>query len=233
MMTAVPPSFIGDNVQQPGMQSQVYVPDQLIVDAKNLVTQSIVLATGVLKRGTVLGQQSNNPITAQPGASNVGNGTITNLNVTDAPQLGQFQVLATTSATFNVFDPTRAIVGTASVGIAFTGGGISFLITAGSTPYAAGDSFIVTVTDSVGAFVVCVKGASDGSQNPTGILVDDADASAGPVLAGAYVAGEFNANAIIVDASWSIPEITQAARAYSIFIKRVVSAAPPSNNAAP
>ena len=44
------PSEIRDNPQQPGVQAQVYIPDQLIADARNLVTQPILLGAGVLKR---------------------------------------------------------------------------------------------------------------------------------------------------------------------------------------
>src|SRR5581483_5127907 len=63
-------SNVLDNPQQPGIQSEVYLPDQLIADAKTLVSQPIVLLAGTLKRGTVLGQQNVSPISAAAKASN-------------------------------------------------------------------------------------------------------------------------------------------------------------------
>lgn len=227
------PSLIGPNPQQPGIQAQVFVPDQLIVDAKNLVSMPIMLGAGTLKRGTVLGLQTNNPVEAAPGGANVGNGTISGLNATATAKLGEYTVVATAPTEFNVTDPEGTALGVATVGTAFVGGGISFLLTAGSTAFAAGDSYNVTVTDAIGVYILCVKTAGDGTQNPLAILADDADASAGPVSTGAYVAGEFNVNALIADPSWTMPPLVEALRLVGIYAKPVVTSAPPANNSAP
>ncbi|NID15388.1 head decoration protein [Luteibacter yeojuensis] len=227
------PSIIGDNVQQPGIQAQVYIPDQLIADARNLVSQPIILGAGNLKRGTVLGQQTAVPVTAAAAPGNTGNGTIGSLGVGSAPRTGRYTATATAATTFAVVDPEGASLGNATVGTAFTSTGVGFTITAGGTAFVAGDAFYIDVEDAVGVYIQSVRTASDGSQNPVAILADDADASAGPVTAGAYLAGEFNAAAVIRDASWTLPQVTSAARAYGIFLKSSVSAAPPSNNSAP
>lgn len=227
-------SNILDNPQQPGIQSDVYLPDQLIVDAKTLVSQPIVLASGNLKRGTVLGQQNSSPITAAAKAGNTGNGTIGTLSVGASPKVGVYTAIATDATNFAVTDPEGNAVGTATVGSAFsTGGQINFTITAGGTAFAAGDEFDITVSDASGDYIGCVKTAVDGSQNPVAILADDADASSGPVTTGAYVMGEFNGNALTFDASWTLATLTSAARAYGIFIKSSVSATSPANNTAP
>ena len=62
---------------------------------------------------------------------------------------------------------------------------------------------------------------------PSGILVDNADASLGPVRAGIYVSGEFNVNAIIADSSWNTATLTQAMRAFGINLKPALTAADP------
>lgn len=226
-------SLIGDNPQQPSLQAQVYVPDQLIADARNLVSQPIVLGAGTLKRGTVLGQQSTNPISAAATAGNTGNGTIGSLSVGSAPLVGTYKATATSATVFAVTDPEGNALGNATAGTPFTSSEINFTITAGGTAFAAGDSFSILVADAVGTYIECVKTASDGSQTPVAILADDADASGGPVTTGGYVAGEFNANALTYDASWTLSALVSAARAYSIFIKSSVSGASPANNTAP
>ena len=227
-------SNVLDNPQQPGIQSEVYLPDQLIADAKNLVSQPIVLLSGTLKRGTVLGQQTSSPISAAAKAGNTGNGTIGSLSVGASPKVGVYKAIATNSTTFAVTDPEGGAVGNATVGSAFsTGGQIGFTITAGGTAFAAGDEFDITVSDATGGFITCVKTAVDGSQNPVAILADDADASAGPVTTGGYVMGEFNGNALTFDASWTLAQLVSAARAAGIFIKASVPSASPANNTAP
>lgn len=227
------PSSIGDNPQQPGIQAQVYVPDQLIADARNLVSQPIILGAGTLKRGTVLGQQTANPIVAAAVAGNTGNGTIGTLSVGSAPLVGTYTLTATDATHFAVVDPEGNSLGSATAGSAFTSTGINFTITAGATPFVAGDAFTVSVYDAVGVYIESVKTASDGSQTPVAILADDADASVGPVSTGAYVAGEFNLGALIYDASWTPATLTSALRPYGIFAKSSISAASPANNTAP
>lgn len=227
------PSVLGDNPQQPGIQAQVYIPDQLIVDAKNLVSQPILLGAGTLVRGTVLGQQTANPITAAATAGNTGNGTIGTLSVGATPDIGNYTLTATSATVFAVVDPEGNALGNATVGTPFTSAEINFTLTAGGTAFVAGDSFTVTVSDAIGLYIESVKTASDGSQNPVAILADYADASGGTVSTGGYVAGEFNISAMTYDASWTAATLTSALRAYGIFAKSSVSAGVPSNNSAP
>lgn len=230
---ALTPSSILDNPQQPGVQADVYIPDQLIVDAKNLVSQPIVLGAGTLQRGTVLGQQNVNPIQGAATAGNTGNGTIGSLSVGASPNVGTYTATATSATVFAVVDPEGNALGNATVGTPFTSGEINFTLTAGGTAFVAGDSFSITVEDAVGTYIECVKSASDGSQTPVAILADYADASGGPVSTGAYVMGEFNGNALTFDASWTLATLTSAARANGLFIKSAAHAASPANNTAP
>ena len=227
------PSFIGDNPQQPSIAAQVFTPDQLIVDAKNLVSQPIVLGAGTLQRGTVLGQQNTNPISATATAGNTGNGTIGTLSVGATPDVGTYTATATSATVFAVADPEGNALGNATAGTPFTSAEINFTITAGGTAFVAGDSFAITVSDAVGTYIECVRTASDGSQTPVAILADYADASGGPVTTGGYVAGEFNERALTFDASWTLAQLVSALRTNNIYVKNTVSGLSPANNSAP
>ncbi|WP_338572003.1 head decoration protein [Pseudomonas canadensis] len=227
------PTEIRDNPQRPGVQAQVYIPDQLIADARNLVTQPILLAAGVLKRGTVLGQQTVSPVQVIAKPGNTGNGTVAPVTVGSAVETGGYALLATSATVFSVTNPEGVVLGDATVGTAFAHAEINLTITAGATAFVVGDGFTVNVFDVVGTYVECDRTASDGSQVPVAILVDDADATAGPVTAGAYVAGEFNATQLIYNPTWSLPALVSAMRPYSLFAKTSLSAASPSNNSAP
>lgn len=81
---------------------------------------------------------------------------------------------------------------------------------------------------ATGNYILSVKTANDGSQIPSAILADAADATGGAVAAGAYLTGEFNVNALIFDASWTAATLKAAARSLSIFVKNVVGASDPT-----
>ncbi|MDN7871273.1 head decoration protein [Burkholderia multivorans] len=219
---------IGDNPQQPGIYAETYIPDQLIAGNLKIVSQPIILAAGKLPRGSVLGMVSTLNVIAEAAASNVGNGTIGAISATTGSKQGAYQLTATGANTFTVTDPEGDALPNATVGTAYSQSGIAFTITAGATAFAAGDKFTLTVEDAIGTYKLSVKTASDGSQTPVAILADDADASAGPVTAGAYLMAEVNANALNFDPSWDIPSLTAALRSSAIFVKSSVSAADPS-----
>ncbi len=215
---------VGDNPQQPGIWSEAYIPDQLIAGNLNLISQPIVLAAGAqLPRGTVLGQQTSYSVLETAG-TNTGNGTIGTISAGNLTLVGNYQLVATSATIFTVTDPEGNALPAATVGTPYNQEGLQFTITAGGTAFAAGDSFTLNVVNSIGNFIVSVKTASDGSQNPCAILADYADASGGPVSTGAYVMGEFNVNAVSFDSSWTPELLTTALRPYSIFLKGSVSA---------
>lgn len=123
---------IGQNTFSPGMTSFVFVPDSLIANSLQLVTESITIASGqgVLLRGTILGQ-----------------------------------------------------------------------VTAG------------------GNYKKSVKTATDGSQVPSAILIDNVDATGADVQGGGYLMGEFNQHHIIFDDSWTVPTLSVALRPFAIFLR--------------
>lgn len=221
-------SIIGDNTAQPFVRAETYIPDQLIAGNLKLVTEQIIIASGTYKRGTVLGQVSTLNVETVATSTNTGNGSVGSISVEDAAPLGAYTLTATAATTFSVTDPEGTALAEATVGTAYTSDDLNFTITAGATAFVAGDSFTLTVVDAIGTFTECVKTATDGSQTPVAVLVDDVDASAAPVEGSGYMMGEFNARALIYDASWTLPALRAALRPYSIFIKSSVSAADPS-----
>ena len=81
---------------------------------------------------------------------------------------------------------------------------------------------VLGVVTASGHYQPSVKTATDGSEVPSAILVDDVDATAGDVLGGVYLMGEFNGHRIIIDNSWTVETVAQALRPSSIFIRDVV-----------
>ena len=143
-------------------------------------------------------------------------------------KIGAYALVAASDTKFNVTDPSGIFaLADATVGADYNAGGIAFKISAGTTAFASGDSFTVTVADGVGSFVKSVKTATDGSQNPVAVLVDDVDATAGPRPGSAYFMGEFNARAIIFDPSWALDHL-RASLPNGVYLKSSVSAADPT-----
>ncbi|EAA8358587.1 head decoration protein [Salmonella enterica] len=84
---------------------------------------------------------------------------------------------------------------------------------------------VLGLVDSGDKYTLSVKTASDGSQNPSAILVDNVDATAGDVCAGVYLMGEFNIHRITADVSWTPAGLRSEMRKYGLFLKDT-SAAP-------
>jgi hypothetical protein len=218
---------IGDNPQQPGVWAETYVPDQLIAGNLKIVSQPIILGAGALPRGSVLGLVTTNNVIAAAG-ENTGNGTVGSVSAGAGVLFGAYQLTATSATAFSVTDPEGKALPAAVVGAAYSQETLGFTIAVGAEAFVAGDSFTLTVEETAGTYQLSAATATNGSQVPSAVLADFADASAGPVSTGAYVMAEVNANALNFDPSWSIATLTQAMRANSIFIKSSVSAADPS-----
>ncbi|MDC9591314.1 head decoration protein [Xenorhabdus sp. XENO-10] len=83
---------------------------------------------------------------------------------------------------------------------------------------------VLGVITANGEYVVSKKGAGDGSQIPSAILVDNVDTTADSVRGGVYLMGEFNQRRVIFDESWTLPELKTPLRAFSIFLRDSVQA---------
>lgn len=83
--------------------------------------------------------------------------------------------------------------------------------------------------DKTGVYVVSKATATDGSEKSLVVLVDTYDTGSGDVSgAGGYFTGEFNANRIIMDASWTLETLRDAARPLALFFQDVVNADNPT-----
>ena len=70
-----------------------------------------------------------------------------------------------------------------------------------------------------GKYTKSVNTATDGSQNPVAILVDNVDASTTDQNGGLYLMGEFNQNRIVYDNTWTVADLKSALRPLAIFLK--------------
>lgn len=239
---ALVPGNVGDNPFAPGVTAEIYNPDQLIAGDLKIVTRDItVLHSAALLRGTVMGKITLGAVTsAAKAGGNTGTGTFVVDVATPLLAFGQAGVYtlrnilaAANSGTFRLTDPRGRVLGDflipAGAGNSVTvADQIKGLLSDGGVDFILGDGFDITVAAGSAKFVKAVKTAVDGSQDPLGILVDDADASAADVNAGMYQTGEFNGSRLIYDVSYSLGDITDAFRPIGIFIKDSITNANPT-----
>lgn len=83
---------------------------------------------------------------------------------------------------------------------------------------------ILGMVTASGEYTLSKKDATDGSETPSAILVDDVNTTEGSVNGGLYLMGEFNQNRIIHDATWTAAELKAAMRQFSIFLRDSVTA---------
>lgn len=137
-----------------------------------LTREAIILASGagVCTAGLVLGALLTGTAAAAALGTNTGNGTFGAITVGTAAKAGNYAVEFDDATHFVVSDPTGTEVGHGTTGAAFGAGGVGFTITAGGTPFAAGDSFTVTVTATAVKYQAYDQTATNGLQNAAAIL---------------------------------------------------------------
>lgn len=75
---------------------------------------------------------------------------------------------------------------------------------------------------ATGEFVLSTSAATDGSQTPIAILGEDVDATGGAQSSFAYIAGDFNENAITFGAGHTAASVRDALAARSIYLHKAV-----------
>lgn len=150
--------------------------------------------------------------TATAGGSNTGNSTCSAVTVTGyAAILGNYTVEFDAATKFIVSDPTGQEIGHGTTGTAFTGGGLSFTITAGGTAFVGGDSFTITVAAGSGKYSPLDPAAVNGAQIPVAILFGQTDVTLADKHATAVVRSvEVNASELIWPTGMSAAAITTA-----------------------
>lgn len=233
---ALTPTVQGRNAFAPGARAETFVPDQLIADARNLVTDNgTITGDDPLVRGTVMGQVTvGAAVSAAKAGGNTGTGTLT-LDAT-TPVLaghkeGVYSVRCTAAAanggTFRVEDPEGYVLGDVAVGATFSDD-LKFVIADGGVDFIVGDGFDITVAAGSGKWRECVAAAVDGSQHPAAILVDDADPSDGDVIGGLYLSGGFNEEKVTLGTGITLAVAKAALRPLGIILRNVVNADDPT-----
>ncbi|RQW89951.1 MAG: head decoration protein [Geobacter sp.] len=150
--------------------------------------ETVTIDTGDLAAGTVLGQITKGAATGAAVAGGTGNGTITAAPAVAAgAKAGVYRAVCIEPATnvgkFLVTDPDGINLGVATVAVEFVGGGLTFTIADGSTDFASGDSFTITVAAGSLKYVAFNQDGVDGSEIAAAILYDNVDATSADVEA--------------------------------------------------
>lgn len=135
------------------------------------------------------------------GGSNTGNGVMGAITVTNDAKPGDYAVKVTKAGTnvgdFQVVDPDGYVVGNGTVAVAFSGGGLAFTLADGSTDFAVGDEFTITVAAGSGNYAMHDVDGIDGRDSAVAILFDAVDATSAAVSGvGITRAAEVNADEI-------------------------------------
>jgi hypothetical protein len=158
------------------------------------------------------------------GTANTGSGTIGSISAGPAVIPGVYTVVWSGATAGQVTNPLGEEVGTFSG--AFTSPQINF--TPGGTATAADQAVIIPAAVGVSVWKKAVSTATDGSDIPTGILLDTADPTSGNVNSGILLEGAVNGNALIFDPSLTLAGIKQTFRLWNLYVKTgVISSAPP------
>lgn len=171
---------IKPNAQQPSINSELFLPDQLIAGDAKIVTDNASITGGAdLVRGSVLGQITVGAISAAALGGNLGNGTIGSLVRGLKAGVGVYALVCVSlfrAGTFDVFDPAGVNIGTGKVGTAFSAGGLGFTLADGAVNFAAGDEIDMAI--ALGAGSSAPKGGNTGN-GAMGAVTPSAPAKAG------------------------------------------------------
>jgi len=182
-----------------------YLGDWLKWEADSHYSRDVVTvlagsgADRALTTGMVLGRISKGAATGVAVAGNTGNGTITATPTVGASaKPGVYRLVciepATDAGKFSVEDPDGVLIGVATVGVQFTTH-LTFTIADGSTDFASGDAFTITVAAGSGKVKQIDFAATDGSDVGYGILLLDTTALDGVDKSGVAIVR----NAIVSD----------------------------------
>lgn len=114
-------------------------------------------------------------------AGNTGNGTMGAITVSAGAKVGDYKLTiaepGTNIGNFIVEGPDGVMVGQGDVAAAFSAGGLAFTLADGSTDFAAGDGFTITVAAGDGKYVPYDDDNTDGSEVAAAIAYEEVDAT--------------------------------------------------------
>jgi hypothetical protein len=209
--------------------TETYTPDKLLAGDYPAVTDIVTILSGQnLVRGALLGKVTIGAATPAAVAGNTGNGTLAAATVSGAAKPGVYRAVCIEPGTnlgkFTIEDPDGITVGVATVGTEFVGGGLTFTIADGSTDFASGDAFTITVAAGSGKYKQCDSTNTDGSQAPLAILAEACDASGGDAQATVYLSGAFTESGVTFGGTDTAATHRAALRDLNIYLKKSVAA---------
>lgn len=172
-----------------------YLPDWLFYEEEesrycreNVTILAGSGATRPLTGGMVLGKVEVATASAAAFSGNTGNGTMGSITVGAGAKAGDYKLVivepATNAGKFTVEDPDGITIGTGTVAVAFSAGGLAFTLADGATDFVSGDGFTITVAAGSGKYVQIDFSGTLGTQNAAGILITDVTAPDGSDIAG-------------------------------------------------
>jgi len=140
-------------------------------------------ADRVLTEGMVLGAVTKGAATAAAKAGgNSGNGTFGTITVGADAKPGVYRLTiiepATDAGAFMVQDPDGIVIGSGTVAVAFSAGGLGFTLGDGSNNFVAGDAFDITVAAGSGKVVQLDLAGTTGIEDAIGVLIGPTTAPA-------------------------------------------------------
>jgi len=96
-------------------------------------------------------------------STNTGNGSCNTITISSSRVPGNYTFTAISSGIFTALDGTGVPLSNLVVGTPYTGGGLTFTISQGSTGYVVGDQFYIYVTAKPDVIVICPCGINDAS----------------------------------------------------------------------
>ena len=141
-----------------------------------------------LQAGTVLGRTPSGtaPTATAKSGGNTGNGTISAVTASTGVKIGTYRVEFTAATKFTVTDPEGFVLKGGSTGAAYADE-VGFTITAGGTPFVAGDAFDIAVLPQSFTYKILDPSATSGLQIARGILYGPALAASVDVDGVAFV----------------------------------------------
>ena len=169
----------------PTLQEHFYSGEFLLREAPGTISRDVVTfdnTTGALDLlvpgGTVFSFEA--PSTAaHAAAGNTGTGVIADLQTNlIAALLGAYLIIFTGATTFGVAGPDGSVLAEGEVGTPYFDG-VSFLITAGGTPFVAGDSGTITLAQGLAPVYAATEGnTGNGTVADIGALMSSTTKSA-------------------------------------------------------
>jgi hypothetical protein len=214
--------------------AETFTPDNLRAGDYPMITDEVIIASGagVLARGCVLGRINIGvvPSTGTADGGNTGDGTCTvvtgGVDTIGGIYTIECTAAATNAGTFKLVNPlglilaTGDITGGAGGTLVFATDELNATITDGSTDFAVGDKFTVTIPAGSGKYTAVDSTAVDGSAAARAVLLKAVDATSADVThTPVALTGEFAVSALSFGGTDTAATHREYMRRYNMFQK--------------